>query len=153
MFTRGDLIHKLTAKSLIDDWQYGIQVESDKIENDLAKLELKQKIVRLSTKHSITSEYTSFVAIEDRDSNESSQTKAQKTVDQILAQDPEASQIDLLPYMEYELYKSSLYTSSDSVSNELKVGQNLEENLGQLFEKIDRDYHNLDESDRASYFK
>ncbi|RNA13259.1 poly [ADP-ribose] polymerase 4-like [Brachionus plicatilis] len=70
MITKGDLIHKLTAKALIDDWQHGILCSDDKIQNDLLKQKLKDKIIKLSQKFSIVSDYTSFIAIEDRDPNE-----------------------------------------------------------------------------------
>jgi len=44
--TRGDIVHKLTAKSLIDDWQYGVLLD-DQIKNDLLRSTLKEKITRM----------------------------------------------------------------------------------------------------------
>lgn len=73
--TQGDLVHKLTAKSLIDDWQYGLLCEHDKIEDQYRRANLKQKIINLSKMYSITCEYTSFVAIEDRKPGEKIATK------------------------------------------------------------------------------
>ena len=101
--THGDLIHKLTAKSLIDDWQHGILCEQDKIENDLLKLNLKQKIINTSIKYSISSEYTSFLAVEKREKDEyaNSSLKQQCTVGDLLGSDLDACTIDILPYMAF----------------------------------------------------
>jgi hypothetical protein len=106
LISRGDnndLLHKLTAKSLIDDWQYGILCQSDdannnKIENDLRKLKLKEKIIRLSIKYSITSEYTSFLAIEDRDQNQKINTCTTIDVHDLLSLD----KLDILSYMAFD---------------------------------------------------
>lgn len=51
--TQGDVIHKLTAKSLIDDWQHGILHENDQVKNNLTRQMLKEKIIQLSKKYSI----------------------------------------------------------------------------------------------------
>ncbi|CAF0733970.1 unnamed protein product [Brachionus calyciflorus] len=109
MITRGDLIHKLTAKSLIDDWQNGILCHDDKIQNDLIKQKLKHKIINLSKKFSITSEYTSFIAIEDREPNEICANQIQ--VRDLL--DKEDLKIDILPYMGYE--KNSLTEKNNEI--------------------------------------
>ena len=52
--TQGNLIPKLTAKSLIDDWQNGVLFENDQAKNDLSRLRLKERIIALSKKYSIT---------------------------------------------------------------------------------------------------
>ena len=97
-----DLLHKLTAKALIDDWQYGILCGDDKIQNDLSKLKLKEKIVSLSVKYSITSEYTSFLAIEDRDDEEKRGKKLNQDSTLNMSDLLMRESIDILPYMGYE---------------------------------------------------
>lgn len=114
MITRGDLIHKLTAKALIDDWQNGILCSDDKIQNDLQKQKLKSKIIRLSKKFSITSEYTSFVAIEDRDKNESSSDQIQ--IKDLLEKNDQS--LDILPYMAYE---TSHISKEDLILDEIDL--------------------------------
>ena len=99
-----DLLHKLAAKALIDDWQYGLLCEEntlasqDKVRNDLRKLKLKEKIIRLSIKYSITSEYTSFLAIEDRDKVHDKLPASTMDMSALLCREA----VDILPYMAYE---------------------------------------------------
>ena len=97
-----DLLHKLTAKALIDDWQYGILCGDDKIQNDLSKLKLKEKIISLSVKYSISSEYTSFLAIEDRDDEEKRGRKLNQDSTLSMSDLLMRESIDILPYMGYE---------------------------------------------------
>jgi len=138
LISRGDnndLLHKLTAKSLIDDWQYGILCQDDavnnKIENDLRKLRLKEKIIRLSVKYSITSEYTSFLAIEDRDQNNKVNTCTTVDVHDLLSLD----KLDILSYMAY------------SESDETKVDE-AEVSVENLVSQIDQSTMSDEERDR-----
>lgn len=101
--TQGSLIHKLTAKSLIDDWQSGVLSENDQIKNDLDRSRLKHKIIKLSQMFSITSEFTSFLAIEDRADSPSSETPL---MNDLLECDKEAKSIDILPYMDFQTFSS-----------------------------------------------
>ena len=122
-----DLLHKLTAKALIDDWQYGILCSVDsndptnKINSDLRRLKLKEKIISLSVKYSITSEYTSFLAIEDRsDEEKRGKTKHSTTIDmnELLSRE----NIDILPYMAYD--KDDKSDEIDlSLENQSKMSQ------------------------------
>ncbi len=130
LITNGDLIHKLTAKGLIDDWQYGILCEQDKIENDLQKQNLKKKIIELSIKYSITSEYTSFLAVEDRDKDEFKKQTKQVIVNELLLSDPD-SNIDALPYM---AYVKEVYHQKETDVEE--ISDRIENNLVKLFSKI-----------------
>lgn len=112
--TKGDMLHKLAAKCLIDDWQYGLlsndnnrdgddDDDDDQIANDLARSRLKQKIIDLSRKYSISSEYTSFLAIEDRDEKHPKQHQQQQVdIAQLLASDSDANSVDSLPYMAFD---------------------------------------------------
>jgi ubiquitin len=148
LITNGDLIHKLTAKALIDDWQYGVLSEQDKIENDLLKQKLKKKIVELSVKYSITSEYTSFLAIEDRDKDEirfGDKPAKQVIISELLLTDPDSSSVDVLPYMDFvkeDLNKKE--KDMDEISDKLEI------NLAKLFSKID--YENMNVRERNQFY-
>jgi len=64
--TRGRILHCLTARAIIDDYDNGI-LHVDDSENELIKVQYKQDLIDLSIQHSVVSAYTSFVAIEERD--------------------------------------------------------------------------------------
>ncbi len=146
--TRGDLIHKLAAKCLIDDWQSGILCKDDKIENDFKRASLKDKIIALSTKYCISSNYTSFVAIEDREADESKKMteREQIKIEQLLKTDSDSSSVDFLPYMGYEEPKRAIGAVQDE---EDTVTDNLELNLQKLFNKID--YSEMTDDDRDNF--
>lgn len=148
LITNGDLIHKLTAKALIDDWQYGVLCEQDKIENDLLKQKLKKKIIELSVKYSITSEYTSFLAIEDRDKDEFTRGKPAKQVviSELLLTDPDSSTVDVLPYMAF--VKEDLNQKEKDMDE--TISDKLEINLARLFSKID--YENMNVKERNQFY-
>ena len=63
--TRGCILHCLTTRSIIDDYENGL-LDVDESENELIKLQYKRDLIDLSVKHSVVSAYTSFVAIEER---------------------------------------------------------------------------------------
>uniref|UniRef100_A0A3Q3SUW4 Poly [ADP-ribose] polymerase n=1 Tax=Mastacembelus armatus TaxID=205130 RepID=A0A3Q3SUW4_9TELE len=63
--TRGTFLHKLTARALIRDYEDG-SLDADEAEHEGKKAELKSFIVELSKEFSILSQFTSFVAIEER---------------------------------------------------------------------------------------
>ena len=146
--TRGDLIHKLAAKSLIDDWQSGILCESSKTENDFKRTSLKESIIILSTKYCITSEYTSFVAIEERKADEASEMAPKKQIDiqKLLKIDADSSSTDFLPYMVYDEPKLAVVIEKD----EDEISDNFEQNLERLFRKIDYDL--MSDSERNSLY-
>ena len=64
--TRGRILHCLTARAIIDDYDNGL-LHADESENELLKVQYKQDLINLSIKYSVISAYTSFVAIEERD--------------------------------------------------------------------------------------
>uniref|UniRef100_A0A3B4UNQ4 Poly [ADP-ribose] polymerase n=1 Tax=Seriola dumerili TaxID=41447 RepID=A0A3B4UNQ4_SERDU len=63
--TRGTFLHKLTARALIRDYEDG-NLDTNEAEHEGKKEELKSFIVELSKEFSILSQFTSFVAIEER---------------------------------------------------------------------------------------
>ena len=118
MITKGTLIHKLTAKALIDDWQYGI-LSSDHLSNEIMRSKLKENIIELSKEYSITSEYTSFIAIEERNENEKAKKYGRDEsttpdIEELIKKDVDASAIDILSYMEFN--KKNEEETKDKVS-------------------------------------
>ncbi|KAB5576919.1 hypothetical protein PHYPO_G00204060 [Pangasianodon hypophthalmus] len=64
--TKGTFLHKLTARAIIRDYEDG-SLGSNEAEHEGKKAELKSYIIELSKEFSILSQFTSFVAIEERD--------------------------------------------------------------------------------------
>ncbi|CAF0908856.1 unnamed protein product [Rotaria sordida] len=102
--TKGRILHCLTARAIIDDYDNGL-LHVDESENELFKVQYKQDLIDLSIKHSVVSAYTSFVAIEERDTKMDTQTlqPGVRLLDVMLDRD-----VDLLPYMQWDGDLSSL---------------------------------------------
>ncbi|CAF3055507.1 unnamed protein product [Rotaria sp. Silwood2] len=96
--TKGRILHCLTARAIIDDYDNGL-LHVDESENELFKVQYKQDLIDLSIKHSVVSAYTSFVAIEERDTNMDIQTlqPGVRLLDVMLDRD-----VDLLPYVGWD---------------------------------------------------
>ncbi|KAF4087248.1 hypothetical protein AMELA_G00093690 [Ameiurus melas] len=90
--TKGTFLHKLTARAIIRDYEDG-SLASSEAEHEGKKAELKSYIIQLSKEFSILSQFTSFVAIEERDQEqpESGFTDVPK----IIAEED----VDILSYM------------------------------------------------------
>ncbi|KAK9969167.1 hypothetical protein ABG768_027364 [Culter alburnus] len=90
--TKGTFLHKLTARAIIRDYEDGILGNSE-AEHEGKKAELKSFIIELSKEFSILSQFTSFVAIEERDQNEldTGLTDIPKLISE--------EDVDILPYM------------------------------------------------------
>ncbi|XP_017325371.2 protein mono-ADP-ribosyltransferase PARP4 isoform X2 [Ictalurus punctatus] len=90
--TKGTFLHKLTARAIIRDYEDG-SLGSSEAEHEGKKAELKSYIIELSKEFSILSQFTSFVAIEERDQEqpESGFTDVPK----IIAEED----VDILSYM------------------------------------------------------
>lgn len=67
--TRGTFLHKLTARAVIRDYEDG-NLDTSEAEHEGRKAELKSFIIELSKEFSILCQFTSFVAIEERDSEQ-----------------------------------------------------------------------------------
>uniref|UniRef100_A0AAY5EVY6 Poly [ADP-ribose] polymerase n=1 Tax=Electrophorus electricus TaxID=8005 RepID=A0AAY5EVY6_ELEEL len=63
--TKGTFLHKLTARAIIRDYEDG-SLGISEAEHEGRKAELKSYIIELSKEFSILSQFTSFVAIEER---------------------------------------------------------------------------------------
>ena len=71
--TKGRILHCLTARAIIDDYENGL-LDMDESENELIKVKCKRDLIDLSIQHSVISNYTSFVAIEERDTKTNRQS-------------------------------------------------------------------------------
>ncbi|KAM9169492.1 protein mono-ADP-ribosyltransferase PARP4 isoform 2-T2 [Pangshura tecta] len=94
--TTGTLLHKLTARALIRDYEDGILHENE-TEHEMKKHTLKVLIINLSLENSIITQFTSFVAVEKRDVNEVQHAGFPNILELIDEED-----IDFLPYMDWE---------------------------------------------------
>ncbi|CAG5134171.1 unnamed protein product, partial [Candidula unifasciata] len=63
--TEGLLVHRLTARAVIRDWEDGV-LSNDRTQHEMAKMDLKNYIIDLSKKYSIVTQFTSFIAVENR---------------------------------------------------------------------------------------
>uniref|UniRef100_A0AAQ5ZW98 Poly [ADP-ribose] polymerase n=1 Tax=Amphiprion ocellaris TaxID=80972 RepID=A0AAQ5ZW98_AMPOC len=92
--TRGTFLHKLTARAVIRDYEDGL-LDASEAEHESQKAELKSFIIELSREFSILSQFTSFVAIEERDSDQSEDGVTD--IPKLLADED----VDFLPYMDW----------------------------------------------------
>ncbi|XP_056097999.1 protein mono-ADP-ribosyltransferase PARP4 [Rhinichthys klamathensis goyatoka] len=90
--TKGTFLHKLTARAIIRDYEDGILGNSE-AEHEGKKAELKSYIIELSKEFSILSQFTSFVAIEERDQNDSD--TGLTDIPKLISEED----VDILPYM------------------------------------------------------
>ncbi|XP_060944071.1 protein mono-ADP-ribosyltransferase PARP4 isoform X2 [Limanda limanda] len=94
--TRGTFLHKLTARALIRDYEDG-SLDTDEAEHEGKKAELKSYIVELSKEFSILSQFTSFVAIEERDP--AKPEEGFTDIPQLIAEED----VDFLPYISWNI--------------------------------------------------
>ncbi|XP_068786394.1 protein mono-ADP-ribosyltransferase PARP4 isoform X2 [Struthio camelus] len=94
--TTGTVLHKLTARAFIRDYEDGILHENE-TEHEMKKQILKNMIIHLSLENSIITQFTSFVAVEKRDANEICSADVPNVLEIIAQED-----VDFLPYMDWE---------------------------------------------------
>ncbi|XP_065105064.1 protein mono-ADP-ribosyltransferase PARP4-like isoform X2 [Paramisgurnus dabryanus] len=90
--TKGTFLHKLTARAIIRDYEDGILGNSE-AEHEGKKAELKSYITELSKEFSVLSQFTSFVAIEERDQNQLD--TGFTDIPKLIAEED----VDILPYL------------------------------------------------------
>uniref|UniRef100_A0A4W6G120 Poly [ADP-ribose] polymerase n=1 Tax=Lates calcarifer TaxID=8187 RepID=A0A4W6G120_LATCA len=95
--TRGTFLHKLTARALIRDYEDG-SLDANEAEHEGKKAELKSFIIELSKEFSILSQFTSFVAIEERQPDEGF-----TDIPKLIAEED----VDFLPYISWNLPQDS----------------------------------------------
>ncbi|ESO10884.1 hypothetical protein HELRODRAFT_190218 [Helobdella robusta] len=91
--TTGHVIHRLAARSIIQDWSCGT-LSMNQLEDEVIKRLRMKYIINLSIQHSIITQYTSFIAVEERKENEQFHTidKGKIVKDCV---------VDQLPYMDW----------------------------------------------------
>ncbi|XP_067299714.1 protein mono-ADP-ribosyltransferase PARP4-like isoform X2 [Pseudorasbora parva] len=106
--TKGTFLHKLTARAIIRDYEDGILGDSE-AEHEGKKAELKSYIIELSKEFSILSQFTSFVAIEERDQNEieTGLTDIPKLISE--------EDVDILPYMSWTEEKAEHVIGAEDI--------------------------------------
>ncbi|XP_006915899.1 poly [ADP-ribose] polymerase 4 [Pteropus alecto] len=93
--TTGTMIHKLTARALIRDYEDGI-LHDDETNHEMKKQVLKSLIIQLSKENCLITQFTSFVAVEERDGNESPFPNTPNILELV------AKDVDILPYMSWQ---------------------------------------------------
>ena len=73
-------------------------MSEDRTQHELLKRELKEKIIGLSIKHSIVTQFTSFVAIEKREEGEVFDEARGPSIEELLS----GENVDFLEYMAYD---------------------------------------------------
>ncbi|XP_041662697.1 protein mono-ADP-ribosyltransferase PARP4 [Cheilinus undulatus] len=93
--TRGTFLHKLTARAIIRDFEDG-SLDTNEAEHEGKKAELKDFVIKLSKEYSILCQFTSFVAIEERDSEQTEEGFTD--IPKLIAEE----NVDILPYIGWE---------------------------------------------------
>ncbi|KAM9487332.1 protein mono-ADP-ribosyltransferase PARP4 [Clarias gariepinus] len=138
--TKGTFLHKLTARAVIRDFEDG-SLGCSEAEHEGKKAELKSYIIELSKEFSILSQFTSFVAIEERDQDQpdSGFTNVPKII--------EEEDVDILPYMawteqkEYGVEPTGTRLQLCEEEDEEKLDSEEEVDMGYcLFDAEDSEY-------------
>ncbi|XP_032352428.1 protein mono-ADP-ribosyltransferase PARP4 isoform X2 [Camelus ferus] len=108
--TTGTMIHRLVARALIRDHEDGVLHEDERT-HEMKKQTLKSLIIKLSKENSLVTQFTSFVAVEKRDGNESPSPDSPDILELIAQED-----VDFLPYMSWQEEPRKASTSQGSIS-------------------------------------
>ncbi|XP_068936622.1 protein mono-ADP-ribosyltransferase PARP4 isoform X2 [Petaurus breviceps papuanus] len=76
--TTGTMLHKLTARAIIRDYEDGV-LHEDETKHEMKKQILKSLIIKLSKENSIITQFTSFVAVEKRAQQKHVRRRKQKS--------------------------------------------------------------------------
>ncbi|XP_067050666.1 protein mono-ADP-ribosyltransferase PARP4-like isoform X2 [Acropora muricata] len=95
--TTGKILHQLTAKAVIRDWDEG-SLHEKRTGHEVEKRNRKEFIITISKEFSVTSKFTSFVAIEHREKNEKFEEGKGPSIQDLLKEEV----IDILPYIGWE---------------------------------------------------
>ncbi|KAJ0070205.1 hypothetical protein NL108_002520 [Boleophthalmus pectinirostris] len=112
--TKGTFLHKLTARAIIRDFEDG-SLDSNAVLHEEKKAELKSFVIEMSKEFSILSQFTSFVAIEERGSEEE---RGFTDIPKLIAEED----VDFLPYMSWAEEKQKVASSSSSGSETSSLG-------------------------------
>uniref|UniRef100_A0A2K6E9N5 Poly [ADP-ribose] polymerase n=1 Tax=Macaca nemestrina TaxID=9545 RepID=A0A2K6E9N5_MACNE len=139
--TTGTMIHKLAARALIRDYEDGILHENE-TSHEMKKQTLKSLIIKLSKENSLITQFTSFVAVEKRDENESPFPDIPKVSELIAKED-----VDFLPYMSWQgepqeaVTNQSLLASSEwqEVRSSKRAKRKMKLSQPKVFEDVEED--------------
>ncbi|XP_070605865.1 protein mono-ADP-ribosyltransferase PARP4 isoform X1 [Erythrolamprus reginae] len=93
--TTGTILHKLAARAFIREYEQGM-LDENETEHEMKREQLKSNVIELSLKHSIVTQFTSFVAIEKREADEDQNNDTLDHLEPVATHD-----VDILPYIEY----------------------------------------------------
>jgi len=116
-FTKGLILHQLAARSMIRDYDDG-SYDKDAIKHEVIKRTKKPELIQLSIKYSIVTQWTSFVAIEERDERDALKPIQQPNIMDLITQE----NVDELSYITFEVSNKNIarteteLLSGDSVS-------------------------------------
>ncbi|GCB80716.1 hypothetical protein scyTo_0016355, partial [Scyliorhinus torazame] len=94
--TKGKILHRLTARALIGDYENG-SLHTDESEHEMKKSTLKSYIIELSKEYSLVTQFTSFVAIEERYEQEEDLILS-PSIQELAAKES----VDILSYMDWD---------------------------------------------------
>uniref|UniRef100_A0A2H6MVH8 PARP4 MVP-ID C-terminal domain-containing protein n=2 Tax=Micrurus carvalhoi TaxID=3147026 RepID=A0A2H6MVH8_9SAUR len=93
--TTGTILHKLAARAFIREYEQGM-LDENETQHEMKREQLKSNIIELSLKHSIVTQFTSFVAIEKREADEDQSGDTLDHLEPVAIHD-----VDILPYIDY----------------------------------------------------
>ncbi|XP_047670618.1 protein mono-ADP-ribosyltransferase PARP4 isoform X5 [Tachysurus fulvidraco] len=115
--TKGTFLHKLTARAIIRDYEDG-SLGTSEAEHEGKKAELKSYIIELSKEFSILSQFTSFVAVEERDKEKPD--SGFTDVPTIIAEED----VDILPYMGWREHRQRIPATKTKNKKRLRYLRN-----------------------------
>eukprot|EP00105_Crassostrea_gigas_P036125 XP_019920273.1 PREDICTED: poly [ADP-ribose] polymerase 4 [Crassostrea gigas] len=110
--TKGKMLHRLTAKGVIRDWEDGV-LSPDRTSHEVKKMNLKQYVIELSKRYSIVTSLTSFVAIEKREKDEVIPDSFPDIGDLLIKED-----VDMLKYLSWDNEADTTSYEEDTLSEE-----------------------------------
>nr|XP_034334282.1 protein mono-ADP-ribosyltransferase PARP4 isoform X4 [Crassostrea gigas] len=110
--TKGKMLHRLTAKGVIRDWEDGV-LSPDRTSHEVKKMNLKQYVIELSKRYSIVTSLTSFVAIEKREKDEVIPDSFPDIGDLLIKED-----VDILKYLSWDNEADTTSYEEDTSSEE-----------------------------------
>ncbi|XP_064131494.1 protein mono-ADP-ribosyltransferase PARP4 isoform X1 [Loxodonta africana] len=136
--TTGTMIHKLTARALIRDFEYGILHENE-THHQMKKQVLKSLIIKISKENSLLTQFTSFVAVEKRGENELPFPNIPNILELIAKED-----VDFLPYITWQEEQSDagmtqIVSASSALNEELQPKSLTEREVKSLKMEVSED--------------
>ncbi|XP_056015621.1 uncharacterized protein LOC125677683 isoform X3 [Ostrea edulis] len=137
--TKGKMLHRLTAKGVIRDWEDGV-LSPDRTGHEVKKMNMKQYVIELSKKYTIVTSLTSFVAIEKREKDEVVPEDAPDIWDLLENED-----VDQLQYLSWTGDDEATSVGSETSTDSL--GEEEEEECASTVEECEIEYDLCSEGD------